>query len=221
MLLSWLLPALFIFLAFSLHAKDFKGVITYKITLEGTSLPEEMKAMMPKTMTLTIKGNMAKMEMITGMGKTVAITNGTDKTSISLIDMMGQKFAVKMTAEEINKEMAKSEGDYKVEITNETKEIVGYTCKKAIIRNIDDGEEAIVFFTTELGTREINFNNPQYKDIDGAMLEFEMPNPEFSMHFIATSVESKNVADAEFEIPAGYQIKTQAELQQMFGGGGN
>ena len=45
-----------------------------------------------------------------------------------------------------------------------------------------------------------------------------MPGDEFSMHFIATSIEKKNVEDSEFTIPEGYQVKTKEELKGMFGG---
>jgi GLPGLI family protein len=202
--------------------KDFKGVIIYKITLSGDNVADEMKAMMPKSMTMTIRGNMAKSEMITGMGKTVSISNGEDKTNITLLDMMGQKIAVKTTNEEIKAEMAKQTPAV-VEVMNETKDILGYACKKAIVHVTDEtgGKQDItVFFTDELGTGAINFDNAQFKDINGVMLEFEMVNPQFTMHFIATSVEKKNVAETEFAIPEGYQIKTKDEMKSMFGGMG-
>jgi GLPGLI family protein len=216
--LSWLLTGLFIVSSLAGNAKDFKGVITYKITIEGSSVTDELRAMMPKTMTLTIKGNIAKMDMVMGMGKTSAITNADEKTSINMVDMMGQKYAVKSTSEDIAKEMENAK-DYQVEFSNETKEIAGYNCKKAIVRHVSDGTEIIVYYTEDLGTGAMNFDNPQFKDIKGIMLEFEMPNPEFSMHFIATTVEEKNVSDSEFTIPEGYQIKTKEEFQTMFGGG--
>jgi hypothetical protein len=76
----------------------------------------------------------------------------------------------------------------------------------------------VVFFTEELGSKELNFDNPQFKDINGVMLEFEMPNEQFSMKFTALSVEKKNVEDSEFAIPEGYQIKTKDEMKGMFGG---
>ncbi len=80
--------------------------------------------------------------------------------------------------------------------------------------------DVTVYFTDELGTGAFNFDNSQFKDIKGVMLEFEMVNPEFTMHFLATSVEKKNVEDSEFAIPDGYQVKTKDELKTMFGGMG-
>lgn len=215
--LSWLLIALFTFISFQTFSKDFKGVITYKVTIEGTDVTEEMKAYLPKTMTMTIKGNKSRTEMIMSMMKTVSISNGDDKTTTTLMDMMGQKFAIQSNFDEIQKDMADAP-ETKVEVTSETKEIAGYMCKKAIITIPEQDQEIIVYFTDELGSSLLNFDNPMYKGIDGVMLEFEIPNDSFSMHLTATSVEKKNVEDSEFAIPEGYQIKTKEELKGMFGG---
>jgi GLPGLI family protein len=215
--ITTLIIALFTFLSFQTFAKEFKGVITYKITIEGSGVTDEMKAMMPKTMTMTVKGNKAKMEMIMSMGKTITISDGDSKTAISLMDMMGQKIAVESTQEEIMQNMAESP-EVKVEVTSETKDILGYICKKAIITSEEEDMEMTVYFTEELGTKDLNFDNPQFKDINGLMMEFEMPNEMFSMHFTAVSIEKKNVDDSEFLIPEGYQVKTKEEMKGMFGG---
>lgn len=216
--LNLLLFTIFALCSFQTFAKEFKGVITYKITVEGSGVTDEMKNMMPKTMTMTIMGNKAKSEMIMSMGKTISITDGDTKETVTLMDMMGQKIAIKSNYEEIKAEMAKSP-EMKVEITSETKDILGYTCKKAVVTNPEDDTEIFVYYTEELGSSALNFDNPQFKDINGALLEFEIPNEQFTMKFTAVSVEKKNVDAGEFSIPDGYQIKTKEEMQGMFGGG--
>ncbi len=58
-------------------AKDFKGVITYKISYPGMDMDASMAAMMPKLATMTIKDNMAKFEINMGsMGSQIEIING-------------------------------------------------------------------------------------------------------------------------------------------------
>lgn len=214
---SFLIFALFMLFSFQAAAKEFKGVITYKITIEGSGVTDEMKTMMPKTMIMSIKGNKARTEMSMSMGKTVSISDGDTKTSITLLDMMGQKIAIQSTTEDVQAEMDKAPKT-NVNITGETKDILGYTCKKAVITFEGEDTEVVVYFTEELGSKELNFDNPQFKDINGVMLEFEMPNEAFSMKFSAVSVEKKNVEDTEFAIPEGYQIKSKEEMKGMFGG---
>lgn len=215
-ILSLSLIAAFIMLGMGMTAKDFKGVITYKVSVTGSAVTDEIKAMMPKTMTLKVKDNKSRSEMIMGMGTTVAISDAETKTTIALIDMMGQKIAVKSTMEDIQKELDESP-EFTVEKSSETKEILGYKCKKAIIRS-DEGTEIIVFYTDELGSGSTYFDDPQFKEIDGLMLEFELPNEGMSMKFTATNIEKKTISDSEFEIPEGYQVKTREEMQGMFGG---
>ncbi len=216
-LLAIILAIPFLAITFGSSAKEFKGVITYKVSVTGSSVTDEVKAMMPKTMTLTIKGNKSRSEMVMGMGTTISISDGDAKTSIALLDMFGQKMAIKTTREEIEQEMDKAP-DYTVETSDETKDILGYTCKKATIKS-QEGMEIIVYYTDELGDGSTYFDDAQFRDIKGIMLQFEIPQEDMNMKFTATNIEKKNVSDSEFEIPEDYQVKTKDEVKGMFGGG--
>lgn len=208
--------------AFSGVPKPFEGVITYKITYPDATFPKEQMAMMPQIFTITIKGTKSRTEINAGgMGTQVEITDYVTKTKTNLIDVMGQKYAIKQTADAIQKQMAK-EPQGKVQLTGETKNIAGYNCKKAIVTTDDDGVKTTleVYYTEELGAQNANFDNPTYKDINGVMMEFTMKTPQISMKFTATTVEKKNVSEKLFEIPEGYTLTTEEELKAKFGGMG-
>jgi preprotein translocase subunit SecD len=132
---------------------------------------------------------------------------------------MGRKYAIKETAAEIQKDMEK-EPAVKVEVTNETKTIAGYVSKKAMVTSEQDGEKTVyeVWFTNEIGSKDANFDNPLYKDIDGVLMEFLMKTPQITMKFTVSSVEKKSVSAKEFEIPAEYKLTTKEELKSKFGG---
>ena len=198
--------------------KDFRGVIIYNISYSD-DLDPQMATMMPKTLKLFIKGNKSRTEMKTGFGTTIVLFDGDDKSSVVLLDMMGQKYAMKMTHEDMEKENA-DVPETVVEVTDETKEIAGYTCKKALVKSVDDADdfEEFVYFTDELGSGILNANNPLFEDIDGVMLEYVNNENDMNMKMEAISVEKKKVSDDMFEIPEGYKIVTQDELQNMFGG---
>jgi len=199
--------------------KNFEGIITYKISYPDSKFTESQMAMFPKQMSVMIKGSKSKTEMITGMGNQTEINDYTEKSKISLLDMMGQKYAIKETAADIQKEMEK-EPPAKVEVTNETKTIAGYLSKKAIVTTNQDGEKTVyeVWFTEELGSKDVNFADPVYKDINGVLMEFLMKTPQITMKFTVSSVEKKNVAAKEFEIPSDYKLTTKEELKSKFGG---
>jgi GLPGLI family protein len=200
------------------EAKEFSGVIVYNITY-GDDVDAQTAAMMPKTMKIIIKGNKSRMEMsMGGMGTTVVIFDADKKDAITLMDMMGQKYAMTMTTEEIEAQNT-DVPDVDVDVTGETKEIAGYKCKKAIIKEKgDSGREHIVYFTDELGSGALNYNNPTYKNIDGVMLEYSSAEEGMSMKFSAIKVEKKKVSDKDFEIPEGYKVMTMDEFKNMFGG---
>jgi GLPGLI family protein len=203
-------------------AKDFKGIISYKITYSGSDDLEQMQNFLPKVMKTYFRGQFSKTEMSMGMGKTIKIKNGEDKSVTTLIDMMGQKIAVVSPWEEVEAEVAESDTKYTIDIKNETKEILGYSCRKAVISMEGgelDGEMMIAYFTDELGDNVNYFDTPEFKEIEGIMMEFEMITPQFTMHFTATDVEKKNVSEKEFQIPEDFEVKTKEEVEQLFGGG--
>jgi GLPGLI family protein len=200
--------------------KPFEGIITYKISFSDSKFTESQLAMFPKLMIVSVKGTKSKSEMSTGMGNQIEITDYAEKTKVQLMDIMGQKYAIKETTEEIQKEIDK-EPKAKVEVTTETKTIAGYTCKKAIVTTELDGEKTVyeVWFSEDLGMENMNFSDPIYKDINGALMEFSMKQPQFTMKFTVSSIEKKSVSAKEFEIPAEYKLITKEELKSKFGGG--
>lgn len=200
--------------------KPFEGVVTFKITYPVNKFSESQMAMFPKVMTITIKGDMSKSEIQTPMGAQIEITNYSDKSKVGLINMMGQKYAIPETTEQIMEDM-KKEPTPEVKVTDETKTIAGYTCKKAIVTVTENGTPTtyVVWFSEDFGAEDPNFDNPLYKDINGVLLEFSMMTPQFTMVFTAISVEKKNISTKEFEIPADYTVTTKEELQSKMGGG--
>lgn len=111
--------------------------------------------------------------------------------------------------------------DVDVEVSDEIKEIAGYTCKKAVVR-LKDGEakgmEMTVYFTDELGSGMMNYNNPIYKDVQGVMMEYSIDENDIKMKFTAISVTKKKIGDEEFEIPDGYNVMNMSDFENMFGG---
>jgi GLPGLI family protein len=206
--------------AFS-NSKDFSGVIIYNITYDDAKMDPQMSAMMPKTLKLIIKEGKTRAEMSMGMGKSINIFDSETMSGLMLMDMMGQKFAIELSTDDINKELEKAP-DLTVEKFDDTKEIAGYACKRAVVKTLksngDVESELEVYYTDELGSGVVNMDNPMFKDIPGVMLEYSIDENDVKMKLTAISVEQKKVSDSEFEIPEGFKKVTQEELQNMFGG---
>jgi len=212
-----LMPALL-----SAQKKAFTGKVTYKIDFDMAGLPEEAKSMMPTTMAMYIGSDKVKTEIITVMGNQSTIIDMDEKTHITLMNVMGQKLAIKDTFEELMAQMALS-GEYSVEITDETKEIAGYTCRKAVLKKItgegETEEAGEAWFTDALKLHEnFNFNNPQFNKIKGLMMEYGMDaGNNMKMSFTAVEVAGMKIKGAEFEVPADYEIITREDLAKKMG----
>ncbi len=214
-----MIAAIIMGLSSSAIAKEFSGVITYKITYPGLEVDASMAAMMPKMANLTIKEHMSKFEINMGqMGSQVQIIDGNAKTITTVMSMMGQKFYYVETEEDVDVD---ADEKVSIDIKDETKEIAGYECTKAVVTVKQGGEDMLftIYFTEEIGSSSMNMDNPYFKDIPGAMLEFEINTGGGTMKMEAITVDKKKVADSEFEVPEGYEEKTEEEFNQMFGGG--
>ncbi len=204
----------------AMSQKYFTGKITYKIDFDMKDLPEEARGMLPKTMTMLIGDNKVKTEMFTQMGTQGSVIDLDKGIQTSLINMMGQKYAIRQTADEIAQEAA-SEGEMTVTLTDETMQIAGYTCKKAIVKGAKEGDPVFTaWYTDELAAPEnLNFTNPIFKKIKGVMLKYDMEAGQgMKMTMTAIEVEKMKVKDKEFEIPEGYQQTTQEEMMRNLGG---
>jgi hypothetical protein len=216
-----LLTVVFLVGALSLFAgKPFEGVITYKITYPDNKFSESQMAMFPKLLTVSVKGTKSRAEMIMSGMNSVEIKDHVEKTSVTLLNIMGQKLAIKESQTEIEK-MWESEGIATVEQTSETRTIAGYLCRKALVTMNKNGVKTLfeVFYTTEIGGKNVNFDNPVYKSIDGVLLEFTIMMMDTKARFTATAVEKKSLNSKDFEIPADYKPTTKEELQSLFGAG--
>lgn len=198
--------------------KSFEGVIKYSIDVEG-DVDDQTMAALPTGVTEYYKGTSIRKDQESLSYSVGVITKGETGETIMLMDipMMGQKFAYKQSKEEIEEAKAEME-DNKPEIseTGETKEILGYTCKKADVMIEDDIYP--VYYTTEI-TLDANPNeNGMFEGIEGVILEYTVNQQGIVMHFTATEVKKEKVPAATFEIPEDYDVKTAEEIEAMFGG---
>lgn len=210
-------------LALSLSAlaqKTFQGQIKYTITYEGMELDESTKSFLPGEMTFFLKENKSRSELKTGMGDQVTIFNGDSKTSINLMNIMDRKIAIKKTTEEIKLER-KRYHDLKVVYSNETKEIAGHLCNKAVIEvnaaDFNGASSFTVFYTDELGNPGINYSDALFNQIKGVMLEYEIIARGLLMRFSASEINKETISDDLFTVPSDYKEMTRDELKRLFG----
>lgn len=194
--------------------------ITYSIDIESDDPNMAMALPMLEGSTLIIayKDEKSRVEMnMGGMMNTTTITDGKSKKMLTLISGMMGKIA---TESEANEEDKQDPDDLDVEFSDETKTILGYKCKKAVVTD-EDGNEFESWYTEEIqpASSDGKYINSQ---IPGAALEFTIVTPQMTMTMTATDLKKSIDNPKEFfsmEIPEGYEVKTEEELERMGQGG--
>lgn len=216
---------LIIFLVFSSLVeaqKPFKGRIVYEITYPGSTVDLAELQELPGKMDILTKNGMVRAELSgenAGLFQ-VKIVLPEEQVVKTMLEIMNEKYVITKTFEEIEdglKNMAQPEFEY----TNETKEILGYECKKVIARITDDfgiEHESEIFYTPEISGEPFNFDTP-YNEIPGLMLEYTMRVGQLNIYYVATSVNKKLfVRGRNFYVTRDYQPIELDELRKELGG---
>lgn len=209
-----------LFLAVSSIAQT-EATIEFKITMSTDNPEVEAQLAMLEGSSMKLYMKDGDMRQETNMGsfmKNTTISNAETKETLILMDGMMGKFAAKTKLDEVEK-AENEEEDLDVELVDETKEIAGFTCKKAIIYDAA-GNENIFWYTEEIEAPE-NGGKYMKEGVPGMALEFVIVQPQITMTFTATEFSKKVKNPKEkfaMTIPEGFTEKSFGELQKMLGG---
>lgn len=219
---TMMLTAVLLAAVFSAYGQRTSGQVSYDVFVsaddpEVQSWAENMEG---SILELYFHEGKVKSELFMGdfMSTTTTIEQGNDTALVLLDGMMGQ-IAMKSTEEDMSEEQRLAMSKRDVELVDETKEIMGYECKKAIVTGADD-KEMIIWYTTEIvpAYREGQY---LYEDIPGVPLEIHSSWGKMNLKMVAFEY-NKKIRKPEkvfsMEIPSGYVLKTAEEMKQMRGG---
>ena len=196
--------------------KKFRGTINFSMSYSGT-IDAAAAAQQPKSLILSVFDNLTKTTINMGPVQIDQITDGTNKTKTVLLDMMGEKKYYTQSTAEIE-ESSKDDPKPEIKLSDETKVIAGYTCKKAeiTIKNEDDEVTSIIlYYTDELGSEELNYGS-QMAGIKGLPLEYTTTTSDGGIVTItATEVKKTKIKETDFMIPSDYTEMTKEEKEEM------
>lgn len=193
--------------------KTFEGYIKYTVDIES-DIDEATRAQLPSSTTDYYKETKIRKEQNTAMFSITSISDNATKETTMLMDLMGQKIAFKQTAEDIDKAKEEiPESEYNE--TGESKEILGYNCKKVEVTAGEDVYSA--YYTTDILTNGNHNASGLFDKIDGVILEYTITQQDIVMHYTANEIKKQHVDEEMFTIPEDYELKTAEELQSLFG----
>lgn len=92
-----------------------------------------------------------------------------------------------------------------ITMSGDTKNILGYECKKAIIQT-KDSSSITLFFATAIAPSVKEFEY-QFKDIPGFVLEYEVQEGSKKIKYVATKINLSPVQASKFDVPlTGYRM---------------
>lgn len=201
----------------SLTAQVTEGNVKYSIDMSSTNPEMQMQLAMMQgsTFELSFLGDQTRSEMNMGsMMKIVTITDAKAEGAVMLMSGMMGNTAVKMTADDLKKNTDETP-EAEITLTDETKDIQGFKCKKAIVTN-EEGVESVIWYSEEIAVNKLGQNYLNNK-VPGFPLEFEMNQGEVKMTMTSTEFNKKldkKLVKTMFDttIPEGYTEMSPEQL---------
>ena len=210
--LSGLLMALSVNL--SAQKKVFEGTIVYDIVIEtGTNEPNISDASGNAMTTVYIRGNQSRTDMVNALGNESTIYDMKTGHAVILKEYSGQKLMITLTKENWEAKN-RANGDIVFEPTDDTRNIAGYACKKAIAK-YKNGKSFSVYYAPDLVPANRDYN-PTFRNLPGIVMEYEMENRKMKFKYKVAKISFDPVPAAKFDFPkAGYRLQTYDENQQL------
>ena len=196
----------------------FTGRIVYELNYLGSTIDLATLEILPREVNITAKREMVRTEMESGELTQIKIADSESGTISTVLEVLREKYVIHKSREAIRQNIQEL-GDPKITFTDETKEILGYNCKKAEAVMYDHlGQESIVeiYYTEEIPGKPFNFDLP-YKEIPGLMLQYEIRVGNINMRYEAKSIRSRAgifIGSRNFRVPRDAKETTFEELKE-------
>lgn len=180
--------------------------ISYTIsTEEGSADKDVSESLKASTKQVYIKGNDSRTDLVSPSFTQSLIYNKSTGSAVILREFGNNKFMTKLDNARWKEENKKYDG-MTVVLSAETKTILGYECKKALMQ-LKDGTVFTLYYASAIipSVKEFEY---QFKDIPGFVLEFESQEAEGKkIKYTATKINLSPVQASRFDIPvSGYRI---------------
>jgi GLPGLI family protein len=220
----YIIPVLFLLTLFGCGGKSSdknQGIILYKVTYPKMDKGNFMMDFMPDKMVLKFKDDKYITELTAGMGmfKSNFIVDKNNDQFSQIVKLINKKYALSLEGEAIGEAINKLPKHH-VELTGETKKILNYHCKQAIVTVDNDSHDAFtVYYTDQINISDPNWCN-QFSEINGVMLEYQYEKYDVCMRFEAKKIKFTEIDDSEFEIDEDFvfisEDEMDKEMQEIF-----
>jgi len=181
--------------------------VVFKITLDdGTSDKDVTNNISKSSKTVFIKGNDSRVDLISPTIQQSVIYDKTETRAVVLREFGTNKFMNRLNKEQWLVANKQYQG-MNLSLLNESKTILGYECKKAIL-TLKDGSVFSLYYATSIipSVREFEY---QFKDVPGFVLEYQIKESGDNtlVNYRAEKISLSPVLASKFDIPtSGYRL---------------
>ena len=192
------------------------GKINFSITYDQSKVGGYSTAVLPKEMIMEFSGNkvMSRIEGGLGFFSLVHLSDMRYSQHTTWLKFIDKKYIYEGDKRESPCCFSMLDG-MQLKFTDNTKEIAGLNCLKAIASFPENGTEAFdIWYTNELDINNPNSNTP-FMDIPGVMLEFNTLMGNANMRMMATKYEVRHIPQKEFLVPENYRPVSKTEMESI------
>jgi GLPGLI family protein len=174
---------------------------------ESKQNKEVQNAIQHSTKTVFIKGNDSRVDLNSPSLNQSVIYDKTNGSAVILREFGNNKFMSSFNSKEWKAANKQFDGMV-IQLIPETKTILGYECKKAVLSLKDSSVYQVYYATTIIpSVREFEY---QFKDVPGFVLEFEVKEGHDATSIVrykATKINLSPVQASKYDIPtSGYRL---------------
>ncbi len=196
--------ALFIAIKMNAQQRTIAEVVVYYSMVTDSTIDKNFVTSNSSSKTVYIKGSDCRVDNISPSFTQTTLYDKNSGNAVVLREFGNNKIMTKLTKAQWIEKNNKFEGAT-ISMIGDTKNILGYECKKAIIQT-KDNNSITVFFSTAI-TPSVKEFEYQFKDIPGLVLEYEVQEGDKKIKYIATKINLSPVQASKFDVPtSGYRM---------------
>ncbi|GAC1394984.1 MAG: hypothetical protein NVSMB63_14360 [Sediminibacterium sp.] len=181
--------------------------VTYNLSVEEGAANKDMtESLRSSVKTVYIKGNNSRTDLVSPSYTQSLIYDRNSSSAVILREFGSNKFMTILDAAKWKEANKRYEGMIINYDATETRTILGYACKKAVIQ-LRDGSSFMLYYATNIVASVKEFEY-QFKDIPGFVLEYEAKDEgNKKIKYTATKINLSPVQASRFDIPtSGYRL---------------
>lgn len=193
-----------------------EGKIEFKITYEQDEVGGYAASLLPSKMTMEFRDNMVKNTIQGGMGffNFVNVSDLNNYRFITYLKFIDKRYIFEGKVNEPPCCFGRMDG-MEIEFTRQSKEIIGFDCRKAVASFPDGSIESFdIWYTEDLELEKPNGNSP-FEKIPGVLLEFNTIMGNTNMHMIAQNCDVTKIHAKVFDRPKNYTKVPKAEIETI------